>query len=66
MPDKLTKPKSPLSQPVKVEEKLKPKQKLNKVSVSPVRVIITNMKNSSWVDDLDAHERLVVIQNIFH
>ncbi|PHR29386.1 MAG: hypothetical protein COA36_04075 [Desulfotalea sp.] len=31
-----------------------------------VCVIITQRKNSSWVDDLDARERLNTCQRVFH
>jgi hypothetical protein len=66
MQDKMREHKDQSIQAVKGVENLTKSPKLNKVSVSPVRVIITMKKNSSWVDDLDAHERLAVDQRVFH
>ena len=38
----------------------------NIISPDRVCVIITQKKNSSWVDDLDARERLNKCQRVFH
>jgi hypothetical protein len=66
MQDKMREIKNQSTQAVDGVQSLTEPRKRNKVSVSPVRVIITMKKNSSWVDDLDAHERLTVIQRVFH
>ncbi|BHH83510.1 hypothetical protein [Desulforhopalus sp. 52FAK] len=49
------------------QEQLSDHNKTNNI-VTPDRVcvIITQKKNSSWVDDLDARERLNKCQRVFH
>jgi hypothetical protein len=42
------------------------KPKINSIKAERVCVIITRNKNSSWVDDLDARERLNKCQRVFH
>lgn len=37
-----------------------------KIKSNRVCVIITQKKNSSWIDDLDARERLNKCQRVFH
>jgi hypothetical protein len=40
--------------------------KILKAAPKDFCVIITNKKNSSWVDDLEAHDRLSSSYRVFH
>jgi hypothetical protein len=40
--------------------------KTNIIKADKVCVIITQKKNSSWIDDLDAREKLNKCQRVFH
>ncbi|MFT5701665.1 MAG: hypothetical protein ACI8ZB_004560 [Desulforhopalus sp.] len=50
-------------QPIQIAEKT---PNVNSLKKNRVCVIITQKKNSSWVDDLDARERLNKCQRVFH
>lgn len=52
--------------PVKQEKVVEQKSSCNRIKSDRVCVIITQKKNSSWVDDLDARERLNKYQVVFH
>jgi hypothetical protein len=52
--------------PVKQEKVVEQNSTCNRIKFNKVCVIITQKKNSSWVDDLDARERLNKCQVVFH
>ncbi len=52
--------------PVKQEKTIEQNSNCNRIKTDRVCVIITQKKNSSWVDDLDARERLNKCQVVFH
>jgi len=52
--------------PVKQEKTIEQNSSCNRIKSDRVCVIITQKKNSSWVDDLDARERLNKYQVVFH
>jgi len=52
----------PVNQDIIVEQK----SNCNIIKSDRVCVIITQKKNSSWVDDLDVRERLNKLQVVFH
>lgn len=51
---------------VQPEQTIEQKSTCNKIKSDRVCVIITQKKNSSWIDDLDARERLNKCQRVFH
>ncbi len=51
---------------VQQEQTVEQKSTCNKIKSDRVCVIITQKKNSSWIDDLDARERLNKCQRVFH
>ena len=52
----------PVNQDITVEQN----SSCNRIKSDRVCVIITQKKNSSWVDDLDTRERLNKCQVVFH
>ena len=51
---------------VQQEQTVEQKSTCNKIKSDRVCVIITQKKNSSWIDDLDARERLNKCLRVFH
>lgn len=51
---------------VKQENSVEQKSPCKTIKSDRVCVIITQNKNSSWIDDLDARERLNKCQRVFH
>jgi hypothetical protein len=51
---------------VQQEQTVEQKSTCNKIKSDRICVIITQNKNSSWIDDLDARERLNKCQRVFH
>lgn len=52
--------------PAQQEQPVEQNSSCNRIKSNKVCVIITQKKNSSWVDDLDARERLNKFQVVFH
>ena len=52
--------------PAQQEQAVEQNSSCNRIKSNKVCVIITQKKNSSWVDDLDARERLNKCQVVFH
>ncbi len=52
--------------PVNQDKTVEQNSSCNRIKSDRVCVIITQKKNSSWVDDLDARERLNKCQVVFH
>lgn len=51
------------TKPTKINKTIKTKQK---TKVPRMRVIITNKKNNSWIEDLCALEQLNQIKRVYH